>query len=96
VRTGGLSFLRDGEAEAWSENAHGCWRSRADHKNDGLPHGEKRRLKSVYRILSPGIGGTGVITINALLATAAAMDGLSVATLDQTGLAQKGGAWCRT
>ncbi len=47
---------------------------------------------SVYRILSPGIGGTGVITINALLATAAAMDGLSVATLDQTGLAQKGGA----
>src|SRR6185437_13400601 len=39
----------------------------------------------VYRILSPGIGGTGVITINALLATAAAIDGLSVATLDQTG-----------
>ena len=46
----------------------------------------------VYRILSPGIGGTGVITINALLATAAAIDGLSVITLDQTGLAQKGGA----
>ncbi len=46
----------------------------------------------VYRILSPGIGGTGVITINALLATAAAIDGLSVVTLDQTGLAQKGGA----
>jgi indolepyruvate ferredoxin oxidoreductase len=45
-----------------------------------------------YRILSPGIGGTGVITVNALLATAAATDGLSVITLDQTGLAQKGGA----
>jgi indolepyruvate ferredoxin oxidoreductase len=45
-----------------------------------------------YRILSPGIGGTGVITINALLATAATIDGLEVATLDQTGLAQKGGA----
>ncbi len=39
-------------------------------------------FEKVYRILSPGIGGTGVITINALLATAAAMDGLSVATLD--------------
>ncbi len=45
-----------------------------------------------YRILSPGIGGTGVLTVNALLATAAMMDGLSVITLDQTGLAQKGGA----
>jgi indolepyruvate ferredoxin oxidoreductase len=45
-----------------------------------------------YRILMPGIGGTGVVTINALLATAAMLDGLHVQTLDQTGLAQKGGA----
>jgi len=45
-----------------------------------------------YRILMPGIGGTGVVTINALLATAALIDGLHVSTLDQTGLAQKGGA----
>ncbi|MBM3811050.1 MAG: indolepyruvate ferredoxin oxidoreductase family protein [Acidimicrobiia bacterium] len=47
---------------------------------------------SGYRILSPGIGGTGVLTMNALLAAAATMDGLFVSTLDQTGLAQKGGA----
>ncbi len=33
-----------------------------------------------------------MVTINALLATAAWIDGLSVATLDQTGTAQKGGA----
>ena len=45
-----------------------------------------------YRILAPGIGGTGVLTVNALLATAAWIDGLSVITLDQTGSAQKGGA----
>jgi indolepyruvate ferredoxin oxidoreductase len=45
-----------------------------------------------YRIIGPGIGGTGVVTINALLATAAWIDGLHVATLDQTGSAQKGGA----
>jgi indolepyruvate ferredoxin oxidoreductase len=45
-----------------------------------------------YRIIAPGIGGTGVVTINALLATAAWLDGLYVATLDQTGTSQKGGA----
>ncbi len=45
-----------------------------------------------YAILAPGIGGTGVVTINALLATAAWLDGISAITLDQTGLAQKGGA----
>jgi indolepyruvate ferredoxin oxidoreductase len=45
-----------------------------------------------YRILMPGIGGTGVVTVNAILATAALRDGLAATTLDQTGLAQKGGA----
>jgi indolepyruvate ferredoxin oxidoreductase len=45
-----------------------------------------------YRILAPGIGGTGVVTINALLATAGWLENLCVITLDQTGLAQKGGA----
>ena len=45
-----------------------------------------------YSILAPGIGGTGVVTVNALLATAAWLENLSAITLDQTGLAQKGGA----
>jgi indolepyruvate ferredoxin oxidoreductase len=45
-----------------------------------------------WRIVMPGVGGTGVVTVNAILATAAVMDGLWTATLDQTGLAQKGGA----
>src|SRR5260370_39278694 len=44
-----------------------------------------------YRILGPGIGDTGEVTINALLATAAQNYGLSVPTLDHTGTAQKGG-----
>ncbi len=54
--------------------------------------GERVSAGGGYRIVAPGIGGTGVVTVNALLATAATMDGLFVATLDQTGLAQKGGA----
>ena len=52
----------------------------------------KVRAGEGYSILMPGVGGTGVVTINALLATAAHMDGLQVITLDQTGVAQKGGA----
>lgn len=53
---------------------------------------EKVSIDGCYSILAPGIGGTGVVTVNALLATAAWIDGLSSMTLDQTGLAQKGGA----
>ncbi len=43
-------------------------------------------------ILLTGIGGTGVVTIGALLGMAAHLDGRGVVVLDQTGLAQKGGA----
>lgn len=42
-------------------------------------------------ILVTGIGGTGVITIGAIIAMAAHIDGRSATTLDMTGMAQKGG-----
>ena len=59
---------------------------------DVPPPREKAPIGESYAILAPGIGGTGVVTVNALLATAAWIDGLSAITLDQTGVAQKGGA----
>jgi indolepyruvate ferredoxin oxidoreductase len=49
-------------------------------------------LRGPYRIYTPGVGGTGVITVNAILAFAAWMDGLEVLSYDQTGAAQKWGA----
>jgi indolepyruvate ferredoxin oxidoreductase len=45
-----------------------------------------------YKAMLIGIGGTGVVTVDALLATAALLDGKYAVHLDQTGLAQKGGA----
>ena len=49
-------------------------------------------LAEPYNLLVTGVGGTGVVTIGALLAMAAHIEGKACSTLDQTGLAQKGGA----
>jgi indolepyruvate ferredoxin oxidoreductase len=43
-------------------------------------------------VLITGIGGTGVVTIGAIMGTAAHMEGKGVTVLDQLGMAQKGGA----
>ncbi|NVK44429.1 MAG: indolepyruvate ferredoxin oxidoreductase family protein [Oceanospirillaceae bacterium] len=45
-----------------------------------------------YGILLTGVGGTGVVTVSALLGMAAHIEGKGVAVLDQAGLAQKFGA----
>jgi indolepyruvate ferredoxin oxidoreductase len=45
-----------------------------------------------YGIVVTGIGGTGVITIGALLGMAAHLEGKGCSVLDMTGLAQKNGA----
>lgn len=45
-----------------------------------------------YNIMISGIGGTGVVTIGALLAMAAHLEGKSTSVFDMTGLSQKNGA----
>ncbi|MFT3968099.1 MAG: indolepyruvate ferredoxin oxidoreductase family protein, partial [Sphingobium sp.] len=45
-----------------------------------------------HAMLVTGIGGTGVLTVGAVLAMAAHMEGKSAKLLDMTGMAQKGGA----
>lgn len=47
---------------------------------------------ALQRAVVAGIGGTGVVTIGALLAMAAHVAGRHAGVLDQVGLAQKGGA----
>ena len=48
-------------------------------------------LNGTYAILVGGVGGTGVVTIGALLGMAAHIDGKGVSIVDQLGFAQKGG-----
>lgn len=45
-----------------------------------------------YDVLITGIGGTGVVTIAALITMAAHLEGRVFSTIDQFGMAQKGGA----
>jgi indolepyruvate ferredoxin oxidoreductase len=58
----------------------------------GLPEPVLPAIAGSYDVLIPGIGGTGVVTVGALLGMAAHLEGRGVSIYDMTGLAQKGGA----
>jgi indolepyruvate ferredoxin oxidoreductase len=49
-------------------------------------------LEQTQGVLITGVGGTGVVTIGAVLGMAAHLDGRGVGIIDMAGLAQKGGA----
>lgn len=57
-----------------------------------MPDPKLPKLEDPYSVLVTGIGGTGVITIGAILGMAAHIEEKGVTVLDQTGLAQKNGA----
>ena len=67
-------------------------RQKVDAKPFELPDPILPSLAEPWNILVTGIGGTGIVTIGALLGMAAHLDGLHVTSLDMMGLAQKGGS----
>ncbi|RAR48199.1 indolepyruvate ferredoxin oxidoreductase [Paraburkholderia unamae] len=56
------------------------------------PEKVAQALEQHLRMVVTGVGGTGVVTIGAILAMAAHLEGRGASTLDFTGLAQKNGA----
>src|SRR6202007_585396 len=57
------------------------------------PEPAKRELTDrPYSIIVTGVGGTGVVTIGAILGMAAHLEGKGCGMIDMAGLAQKGGA----
>ncbi len=57
-----------------------------------LPAPPSTRCDGSKSILVTGIGGTGVITVGAVIGMAAHLEGLACSVLDMTGLSQKNGA----
>ncbi|WP_340110167.1 indolepyruvate ferredoxin oxidoreductase family protein [Pikeienuella sp. HZG-20] len=57
-----------------------------------LPEPELPAIDKVWNTVTTGVGGTGVVTVGALLGMAAHVEGKGAGVMEMAGLAQKGGA----
>lgn len=57
-----------------------------------LPNPKMVALDDPFAMIVAGVGGTGVLTVGALIGMAAHIEGKGCTVLDMTGMAQKGGA----
>jgi indolepyruvate ferredoxin oxidoreductase len=57
-----------------------------------LPEPTLPKINGTHNIVITGVGGTGVVTVGALLGMAAHLEGKGVGMMEMAGLAQKGGA----
>lgn len=60
--------------------------------DDDLPEPTIPGISNSFDLMIAGVGGTGVVTVGAILGMAARIEGLGVNIFDMTGLSQKGGA----
>jgi len=70
----------------------GIDRQELDDRFPALPEPVIPSCDTPFNILINGIGGTGVITIGALMGMAAHLEGKGVSVLDMTGMSQKNGS----
>ena len=57
-----------------------------------LPSPTLPQVNHPYSVIVTGVGGTGIVTVGAILGMAAHLEGKGVGVIDMAGLAQKGGA----
>ena len=57
-----------------------------------LPEPDLPKINGTYNVVITGVGGTGVVTLGAVMAQAAQIEGKGAGMMEMAGLAQKGGA----
>ncbi|ETX29817.1 indolepyruvate ferredoxin oxidoreductase family protein [Roseivivax isoporae] len=57
-----------------------------------LPVPDLPRIEGTWNVVVTGVGGTGVVTVGAVMAQAAQIAGMGAGMMEMAGLAQKGGA----